>query len=214
MDHLPDGRSKALTTAFLLLLVSPTACSGAMNSQTSSPTFTENPAPRQAYRLTLRIEGAPGPLEIVSSAAQYDVANPECLPPPKGNPGGHTSAVPTHDIPVRLQRVSDSEYAGVFHVDGMLDADYHGRGVCRWQLVQAQVQLRAPGAEGDTRFVAKLNGDEVPKGAPKTIHYWKARYPREPGADSYPDYGQPDLQKVPADQRDAFFSIVLTAKEA
>ena len=104
MDHLPDGRSKALTTAFLLLLVSPTACSGAMDSQNSPPTFTENPAPRQTYRLTLRIEGAPGPLEIVSSAAQYDVVNPECLPPPKDNPGGHTSAVPTHDIPLRLQR--------------------------------------------------------------------------------------------------------------
>jgi len=113
-----------------------------MSSQTTPPTFTENPAPRQAYRLTLRIEGAPGPLEVVSSAAQYDVVNPECLPPPKDNPGGHTSAVPTHDIPVRLQRVSDNEYAGVFHADGMVDADYHGRGVCRWQLIQAQVQLQ------------------------------------------------------------------------
>lgn len=214
MDHLPDGRSKALTTAFLLLLVSPTACSGAMDSQNSPPTFTENPAPRQTYRLTLRIEGAPGPLEIVSSAAQYDVVNPECLPPPKDNPGGHTSAVPTHDIPLRLQRVSDNEYAGVVHVDGMVDADYHGRGVCRWKLIQAQVQLQAPGAQGGTRFVAKLNGDEVSQGTAKAIHYWKARYPSEPGADSYRDYGQPDLQKVPADQREEFFDIVLTAGEA
>ena len=185
-----------------------------MSSQTTPPTFTENPAPRQAYRLTLRIEGAPGPLEVVSSAAQYDVVNPECLPPPKDNPGGHTSAVPTHDIPVRLQRVSDNEYAGVFHADGMLDADYHGHGVYRWQLIQAQVQLRAPGADGGTRFVAKLDGDEVSQGAAKAIHYWKARYPQESGAESYRDYGQPDLQKVPADQRDEFFGIVLTAREA
>ena len=147
-------------------------------------------------------------------AAQYDVVNPECLPPPKDNPGGHTSAVPTHDIPLRLQRVSDNEYVGVVHVDGMVDADYHGRGVCRWKLIQAQVQLQAPGAEGGTRFVAKLNGDEVSQGTAKAIHYWKARYPSEPGADSYRDYGQPDLQKVPADQREEFFDIVLTAGEA
>ena len=63
-------------------------------------------------------------------------------------------------------------------------------------------------------FVAKLNGDEVSQGTAKAIHYWKARYPSEPGADSYRDYGQPDLQKVPADQREEFFDIVLTAGEA
>ena len=95
-------------------------------------------------------------------------------------------------------------------VDGMVDADYHGRGVCRWKLIQAQVQLQAPGAQGGTRFVAKLNGDEVSQGTAKAIHYWKARYPSEPGADSYRDYGQLDLQKVPADQREEFFNLVLT----
>ncbi|KRA53594.1 hypothetical protein ASD77_02660 [Pseudoxanthomonas sp. Root65] len=184
-----------------------------MNNQ-ASPQFTENPTPRQAYRLTLRIEGAPGPLEVVSSAAQYDVVNHECLPPPKDNPGGHTSPVPTHDIPFRLERVSDSEYAGVFYTDGMVDAEYHGRGVCRWELIQAQVQLRAPGHQGDTHFIAKLNGDELPQGTPKAFHYWKARYPKESGSEGYRDYGQPDLQKVPADQRDDFFGVVLTVKEA
>lgn len=213
MDERPVGRRRPAKMAATLLLLSQTACSGAMNSQ-SNPQFTENPTPRQAYRLTLRIEGAPGPLEVVSSAAQYDVVNHECLPPPKDNPGGHTSPVPTHDIPFRLERVSDSEYAGVFYTDGMVDAEYHGRGVCRWELIQAQVQLRAPGAEGDTHFVAKLNGDELPQGAPKAFHYWKARYPKEAGSEGYRDFGQPDLQKVPADQRDDFFGIVLTAKEA
>lgn len=213
MDERPMGRSRPTKAAVVLLLLSQTACSGAMNNQASSQ-FTENPSPRQAYRLTLRIEGAPGPLEIVSSAAQYDVVNHECLPPPKENPGGHTSPVPTHDIPFRLERVSDSEYSGVFYTDGMVNAEYHGRGVCRWELIQAQVQLRAPGDQGDTHFIAKLNGDELPQGAPKAFHYWKARYPKEAGAEGYRDFGQPDLQKVPADQRDDFFRIVLTAKEA
>lgn len=213
MDERPMGRSRPTKAAVILVLLSQTACSGAMNNQ-ASPKFAENPSPRQAYRLTLRIEGAPGPLEVVSSAAQYDVVNHECLPPPKENPGGHSSPVPTHDIPFRLERVSDSEYAGVFYTDGMVDAEYHGRGVCRWELIQAQVQLRAPGEEGDTRFVAKIAGDELPQGMPKAFHYWKARYPKETGSEGYRDFGQPDLQKVPAEQRDDFFGIVLTAKEA
>ena len=213
MDERPMKPRRPMKTAATLLLLSQTACSGAMNSQTS-PQFTENPAPRQAYRLTLRIEGAPGPLEVVSSAAQFDVVNKECLPPPKDNPGGHTSPVPTHDIPFRLERVSDSEYSGTFYTDGMVDAEYHGRGVCRWALIQAQVQLRAPGDQGDTHFIAKLSGDELPQGAPKAFHYWKARYPKDAGAEGYRDFGQPDLQKVPVDQRDEFFGIVLTAREA
>ncbi len=212
MDERTMKPRRPIQAAATLLLLSQTACSGAMNSQTS-PQFTENPAPRQAYRLTLRIEGAPGPLEVVSSAAQYDVVNKECLPPPKDNPGGHTAPVPTHDIPFRLERVSDNEYAGIFHTDGMVDAEYHGRGVCRWELIQAQVQLRAPGDQGDTYFIAKLSGDELPQGAPKAFHYWKARYPKEAGAEGYRDFGQPDLQKVPEDQRDEFFGIVLTARE-
>lgn len=212
MDERTMKPRRPIQAAATLLLLSQTACSGAMNSQTS-PQFTENPAPRQAYRLTLRIEGAPGPLEVVSSAAQYDVVNKECLPPPKDNPGGHTVPVPTHDIPFRLERVSDNEYAGIFHTDGMVDAEYHGRGVCRWELIQAQVQLRAPGDQGDTYFIAKLSGDELPQGAPKAFHYWKARYPKEAGAEGYRDFGQPDLQKVPEDQRDEFFGIVLTARE-
>ena len=213
MDERTMKPRRPIQTAATLLLLSQTACSGAMNSQTS-PQFTENPAPRQAYRLTLRIEGAPGPLEVVSSAAQFDVVNKECLPPPKDNPGGHTSPVPTHDIPFRLERVSDSEYSGTFYTDGMVDAEYHGRGVCRWALIQAQVQLRAPGDQGDTHFIAKLSGDELPQGAPKAFHYWKARYPKDAGAEGYRDFGQPDLQKVPVDQRDEFFGIVLTAREA
>lgn len=211
-DRLPRRDRKLIGLAAMSLLL-PTACSGAMSSQTT-PQFAENPSPRQAYRLTLRIDGAPGPLEVVSSAAQYDVVNQECLPPPKENPGGHTSPVPTHDIPFRLERVSDSEYAGVFYIDGMVDAEYHGRGMCHWELIQAQVQLRAPGDQGDTHFIAKLNGNELPQGLPKAFHYWKARYPKEAGAEGYRDFGQPDLQKVPAEQRDDFFEIVLTAKEA
>ena len=59
-------------------------------------------------------------------------------------------------------------------------------------------QNPAGGAEGGTRFVAKLNGDEVSQGTAKAIHYWKARYPKEAGSEGYRDYGQPDLQKVPA----------------
>ncbi|TQM17382.1 hypothetical protein FB548_0765 [Pseudoxanthomonas sp. 3HH-4] len=207
-----DGRLICLVAMSLLF---PTACSGAMNSQ-PSPSFVPNPEPRQAYTLTVRIQGAPGPLEVVASAAQYDVRNTECLPPPKDNPEGRTAPVPTQDLPITLQRISDNEYRGTFYADGMLDQELHGRGVCHWALIQAQVQLKATGAPGETRFIAKIGGDELGQAPSKTkaFHYWKARYPKDAGYDDYPDYGQGDLRQLPADKRDDFFEVSLTAKEA
>ena len=91
MDERLTGLSWSTKTPATLLL-SQAACGGAMNSQTS-PQFTENPSPRRACRLTIRNEGAPWPLEVVSSATQYDVVNQECLPPPKENPDGYASPV-------------------------------------------------------------------------------------------------------------------------
>lgn len=199
----------------VLALLFPIACSDAMNSQPSR-SFVPNPEPRRAYTLTVHIQGAPGPLNVVTGAAQYDVVNTECLTPPKDSDEGRTAPVPTQDLPIVLQRISDNEYRGTFYADGMLDQELHGRGICHWALIQAQVQLKATGAQGETRFIARLAGDELAQAASSTkaFHYWKARYPKEAGYENYPDYGQGSLDQVPADQRDEFFEVSLTAEEA
>ncbi len=190
-----------------------TACSQPMNTQTK-PEYRENPAPRQAYRLTMRIDDAPGPLKIMVSAAQYDVVNKECLPPPKENPGGRSSPVPTNDIPFELTHVAENEYTGVVYVDGMLDEDYHGRGVCRWALIQAQVQLKATGADGETKFIASLSRsqNEIASSAPKITYYWKRGYPSA-GVRDFPDFGEPDEERFKLDIRGELFSITLHAEE-
>ena len=54
-----------------------------------------NPEPKIAYRITMTITGAPGPFAWMRPIAHYDVTNRECLSPPKDNPGGRSSPVPT-----------------------------------------------------------------------------------------------------------------------
>lgn len=191
-----------------------TACTQPMND-TPGPEYRENPDPRQAYRLTMTIEDAPGPLKIMVSAAQYDVVNRECLPPPKDNPGGRSSPVPTNDIPFELTRVSDNQYTGIVYLDGMVDEDYHGRGVCRWELIQAQVQMKATGADGETRFIAMIRprDEEFRSAEPKRTYYWTKRYP---GSDlrDFPSFGETDPSRYRPEIHDELFVISLAIEKA
>lgn len=195
-----------------------TACTQPMNAK-PQPEYRENPNPQQAYRLTMAIKDAPGPLKVMVSAAQYDVVNTECLPPPKENPGGRSSPVPTHDVPFELTPVSEGVYTGTVYADAMIDEDYHGRGVCRWALVQAQVQLKATGAKEETKFIASLSRshDDFGRGVPKTLYYSKASYPAHPGSriEDFPYHGQADRTRMSTALTDAdLFTITLTAEEA
>ncbi|QDH71337.1 hypothetical protein [Marilutibacter alkalisoli] len=183
-------------------------------SENSKPEYRENPDPQQKHRLTMRIDNAPGQFDWIHGTMQFNVENTECLPPPKENPGGHTSPVPVRMIPFELERQPDGEYTAAVFTDGMIDEDYYDRGVCRWKLLNVQVQLKATGAEEETLFMADLFQDELMAGQAKTLYYWKNRYPREDGFDSFPASGQGDLSQVPADKQEEFFSISLTAKEA
>jgi hypothetical protein len=193
-------------------LVPTTSCSREMDKKPQTE-YRRNPAPVQAYRLHMRIHDAPGPLKVAVSATQHDAVTPECLPPPKENAGGHLAPTPTRDIPFQLDEVSDAEYTGVFYADGMIDEDYHGRGVCRWKMIQVQVQLRATGAERETRFIASLDREQVERGEGKRTYFWKARYPRVDDFDDFPDLGESDLVAIPEGSRAEFFSVSLETEE-
>lgn len=181
------------------------------------PAYRRNPNPTQAYRITMRIEDAPGPFAHMLGLAQFDVVNPECLPPPNDNPGGYTSPIPTVGIEIPLHQVADNEYAGIVHADQMLDEDYHGRGTCRWALIQAQVQLRATGTRAETRFIASLDGEQIRRTAEQPRVFWKGQYPGEglgpEGRADYPYFGDRDRSQLRADIPDAdLFRVLLSSR--
>lgn len=176
-----------------------------------SPRYRKNPQPTRAYRIEMTLEHAPGPFAHVLGLAQFDVVNPECLPPPDDNPGGYSSPVPTEGVEIALQKVSDNTYSGLVYADQMLDEDYYGRGVCHWALKQAQVQLKATGAETETKFLPSLRGEDVLAGASRKIHLPKRVYPRGKVED-YPEFGQTDRSQYAVPDED-LFSVDLSAKQ-
>lgn len=170
-----------------------------------------NPQPKRAYTLTLDLENPPGPFASVEATAQYDVANAaEC-----GNKVPVAGAFPriTRNETFQLRRESDTRYTGTVYADLMLDDDYFGRGVCRWEFVEARIRLRASPDEKDTRFVAAITARDIASEASARTYFWKERYPRVPGIDDYADIGSPTLDPVPEADRHAFFAATLASRE-
>ncbi|WP_052338331.1 hypothetical protein [Luteimonas huabeiensis] len=162
----------------------------------------------------MRIDDAPGEFGWMVGRMQFDVTNRECPPPPKENPGGTSSPVPTYSILFELVRQPDGTYAGQFFTDGMIDEDDYGRGVCRWALTNLQVQMRATGAEGETLFISNFVGDEIEGGqTEKSFYYWSRRYPRS-RIDNYPASGSPSPEDFGADVRNQLFKITLAIEGA
>ncbi len=184
----------SLLPMLLLAACSPPGLStSASSTQTPKRSYRVNPAPSQTYRIRMVIEGAPGPFLWKLALAQYDVINPECLRPPKDNPGGRSSPIPTQSIEVPLKQLSENEYEAVIHADHMLDEDYTGRGVCRWALVQFYVPMKATGAHEETRFIPSIPELGEPKISmlqTEVVYFNKNGYPRGMMED-FPDTGAP-----------------------
>jgi hypothetical protein len=178
--------------------------------------YRRNPAPQQAYRITMTIQGAPGPFGWMRPIAHYDVANRECLSPPKDDPGGRSAPVPTAPTEFTLEQTADGVYSGVVYADLMQDEDYTGNGVCRWELTSIVVQMKATGAEGETLFVPAIPGRKLAAGETETVYFNKATYPRAEGMDNFPDTGVSDRSRFNASvQDDDLFMVTFTlGKEA
>lgn len=177
------------------------------------PDFKQNPNPKQRYQLILTIANAPGPFASVEGFMQFDVKTPECLPPPKEN-DGHLWPTPTETIPFAWTRISDTEYTGEVFIDGMIDEDYYGRGVCRWELIQARAALKATGAKRETQFVPNIYPENIKAGQFVSTYMLKADYPRHPETESEDpvSFGLNDRSKMTHLKDDEIFTITLTPK--
>ncbi|HSX64072.1 MAG TPA: hypothetical protein VLF15_05050, partial [Pseudoxanthomonas sp.] len=118
--------------------------------------YKQNPNAQQRYDITLTIADAPGSFASMEGSAQYEVVNLECLPPPNSNSGGYTSRKTRH-VPFALTPVSETDYTAVVYADQLLDEDYHGRGICHWQLTHVGVKLMATSSKGETKFLPSIS---------------------------------------------------------
>ncbi|MGO1069554.1 hypothetical protein [Lysobacter sp. CA199] len=173
------------------------------------PTYKQNPKPDALYDLTITLSNPPGPFEVVEGWMQYDITNMDCLPPAEYFSGVQTTPIST-TLPIKLDRTSSNTYQGRVALDGLIDGDYFGHGVCRFKAIGPAVRFKATGAEGETRFVASVDADDMATKTENTSYYWRGNYPRDEKIANYPDHGAPSPDKYVERLRGELFSITIT----
>lgn len=173
----------------------------------------EQPHPRQAYRIVMTIENAPGPFAQVEGSARYDVVNYQACGELSRIPGaeGVASRI-DHQPEVRMERLSDNTYAATVYADLMVDEDYYGRGTCHWEFKYFSALLRATGDTRETRFLPSIDAGEIMTGKAATWYFPNVRYPVS-GLPDFAEFGDQDPSKFKPEIQNQLFRIVLTAQE-
>ncbi|MBB4132702.1 hypothetical protein [Xanthomonas sp. 3075] len=181
-------------------------------TEDGDPVYRKNPNPRQAYRITMTIEDAPGSFELVSGTAFYDMTNrDECAP---FDPALGMSTKPKEaGVPVVFQKINNTSYTAMVYTDGMVDADYYGKGICRWEFGGLAASLKATGVKAETDFMPSLEKKYFFESKSKETFFWSGGYPRSK-FDDYPDTGEESAEKYAEPNRSELFTVILKAERA
>ncbi|NJC39740.1 hypothetical protein GGR60_004336 [Xanthomonas arboricola] len=177
----------------------------------TDPVYRKNPHPAQAYRITMTIEDAPGPFDWISGTAFYAMSNRDACTPIDRSLGFSTKQK-EDAIPIHFEKNSDITYVATIYADGMIDADYYGKGICTFELNGVGISLRATGKKEETRFQPSLFKNEIYSPEPKVTYFWKERYPQA-GMDDFPDGGEARLDQFNDAARKNTFKVTLTTEK-
>ncbi|CAD1795048.1 hypothetical protein XSP_003177 [Xanthomonas sp. CPBF 426] len=176
----------------------------------TDPVYQKNPHPVQAYRITMMIEDAPGPFDWISGTAFYEMTNRDACTPFDRSLGMSTKQK-EDAIPIHFEKRDASTYVATIYADGMVDADYYGKGMCVFELNGVGISLKATGKKEETRFQPVLFKSEIHSSAPKITYFWKGRYPKE-DMENFPDGGRLSVDQFNDDARNNIFKVTLTAE--
>ncbi|WP_083323128.1 hypothetical protein [Neisseria sp. HMSC066H01] len=209
----------ALITAAVFSVFSLNACGGSEKSMSvqeqTEARFQLNPHPKQAYRLKIKINDAPGPLVSMNDTYIRYMAR-DC-----SYVINHIEGVTSHprkyvDIPLR--QVGKDEYEASFYFDAVQDEDYFGEGVCHWKPDGFGGTFKATGKEEETGFTISDVMRNLLEKKTLTKYYWKWSYPyftREDGSISpdFVNFGITSPELYSAEEHKEMFTITVTLEE-
>ncbi|MCL1527839.1 hypothetical protein [Xanthomonas nasturtii] len=175
------------------------------------PVYRKNQHPTEAYKLTMTIEDAPGPFEWISGTAFYQMTNHEQCTPIEPIAGVWNKSK-EDGIPINFKKIDPTTYVATIYADGMVDADYYGKGVCNFELNGVGISLKATGKKEETRFQPALFKAQIYDSVPVKFYFWKGGYPRS-RMDNYPDTGEYSVDKYAESNRGSLFQITLKSEK-
>lgn len=162
-----------------------------------------NPAPREGFEVSLQIDDAPGPFASFSGNASYQSFNCNYVT----SEWAGTRAAPTKQLPLTVSREGDNRFVVTAYRDALLDEDYFGKGLCKWDMLSVRVGFRATGAQEDTVYVVDLNADKIQPGSVIKRYYWKGGYKLDLNVPGGSASGQLDPNAFKPELRGDLFSI-------
>lgn len=175
--------------------------------------FRANPSPKQVFEVEFEIHDAPGPLKAVSGGARYSATQaPNCTF--VTNAWAGTWGTPFKGLSTPITRAGPNRFVMTVTRDGMLDEDYYGKGVCRWEMGDAVAGFAASEAKEDTIYGVELEGKELMDGATFRRYYWNGSYPRMKNESGVPisAMGVTKPNDLLPGFRDNVFSITATVR--
>ena len=209
----------ALITAAVFSVLSLNACGGSEKSMSiqeqTEAKFQLNPHPKQAYRLKIKINDAPGPLKLMGNmSVGYKAENCSYII----NHIEGAPANPEKRVKTVIRQLGEFEYETVVYADAMQDEDYFGEGICHWKPEGFGVAFKATGSPDETKFNFGDFLDDLIEKKMLVKYYWKWAYPyskREDGSlysDSV-DFGIVSPEIYSPEEHKKMFTITVTLEE-
>ena len=177
--------------------------------------FQLNPHPKQAYRLRIKINDAPGPLKLMGNmSVGYKAENCSYII----NHIEGAPANPEKRVKTVIRQLGEFEYETVVYADAMQDEDYFGEGICHWKPEGFGVAFKATGSPDETKFNFGDFLDDLIEKKMLVKYYWKWAYPyskREDGSlysDSV-DFGIVSPEIYSPEEHKKMFTITVTLEE-
>lgn len=192
----------------LMVTLMTTAASCQNHQRVPLPEVKRNPAPQEKYLVTMVIEGAPRPFDKVEGKVQYDipVGDDDCIPVDYTIAPGGTKNNPSEDVPIVFRKLSDNEYQAEVYLDALLDEDYYGLGVCRWQLTAVAAFLTA----GEVSFWTSTHLDYMQSGKTEVTYGANVLFDKQPVLGRHHSMFRAGVHSPRADKD---FTISFTSKE-
>ena len=209
----------ALMTAAVFSVLSLNACGGSEKSMSiqeqTEARFQLNPHPKQAYRLRIKINDAPGSLKLMGNmSVGYKAENCSYII----NHIEGAPANPEKRVRTVIRQLGEFEYETVVYADAMQDEDYFGEGICHWKPEGFGVAFKATGSPDETKFNFGDFLDDLIEKKMLVKYYWKWAYPyskREDGSlysDSV-DFGIVSPEIYSPEEHKKMFTITVTLEE-
>ena len=210
----------ALMTAAVFSVLSLNACGGSEKSRIQEQTearFQLNPHPKQAYRLRIKINAAPGPLKLMRNmSVGYGARDCSYII----NHIEGASANPEKKVRAETRKLAEFEYETIIYADAVQDEDYFGEGVCHWKAEGFGLGFQATGSPNETIFNFGDSLDDLIEKKTLTKYYWKGGYPyfknidgSNSNTENTVSFGGDTLTDFSEDRWQDLFTIAVTLEE-